>query len=169
MGRRKSTTRHYDVLEAIRVYKNDHGFSPSMRNLMDITGIKSLSLISYYLDRLEEEGLIRREKNVSRSIEVMESSVIGNSSKKFSLKLHQIDQCKHSNEQLNKKRAAAARKYKPVGAFVPRKTKKTDKLQARIEMVVALAREQGHLGTGRDVVAGMPHRLRVWCVGQKLG
>ena len=91
-----------------------------------------------------------------------------------------MDQRKRSRVSTNKKRATAATHIPPiwkaiqprfgtVGAFIPHKTKKTDKLQARIEMVVALAREQGHLGTGHDVVADMPHRLRVWCVGQKLG
>jgi len=81
-----------------------------------------------------------------------------------------MDQRKRSNEKINKKRAEAGRTGKPIGAFVPRKTKKTDALKARIELVVARAQKHGHLGTGRgDVFSELPHRLHVWCVGQKLG
>lgn len=70
------TTRHYEVLDAIRAYKNDHGFSPSMRNLMAMTGISSTSVINYYLGLLEAEGLIRRSSGISRSIEVVGGTAV---------------------------------------------------------------------------------------------
>lgn len=71
MSRPKDATRQYDVLEAIRAYKSANGFSPSIRDLMDKTGITSTSVVDYYLTLLENEKLIRRTYGVSRSIELL--------------------------------------------------------------------------------------------------
>lgn len=71
MSRKKDATRQYDVLDAIRGYKSQNGFSPSIRDLMDMTGITSTSVVDYYLTLLENEKLIRRTYGVSRSIEIL--------------------------------------------------------------------------------------------------
>lgn len=70
MGRHKDATRQYDVLEKIVEYKRENGISPSIRELMQLTGVTSTSVMKYYLDRLEEEGLISRLPHFSRSIMV---------------------------------------------------------------------------------------------------
>jgi SOS-response transcriptional repressor LexA len=67
----KNTTRQYDVLDAIRSYKSANGFSPSIRDLMSLTGITSTSVVDYYLTLLESEKLIKRTYGVSRSIELL--------------------------------------------------------------------------------------------------
>lgn len=112
----RSTTRQYDVLNAIRAYKDEHGFSPSMRDLMGMTGITSLSVVSYYLRRLENDGLIRRTENINRSIEVTGMII-----RTPELKL--MDQRKNIHAQLSQKRSAAGKAGKGATAFVPKKKK----------------------------------------------
>jgi len=70
MTRTKDATRQYEVLEAIRKYKSEYGFSPSIRDLMELTGITSTSVVHYYIRLLEDEKLIRRTPGVSRSLDV---------------------------------------------------------------------------------------------------
>lgn len=68
MSRKNSATRQYDVLTSIREYKEENGISPSIRDLMRLTGITSTSVIDYYLNLLEKEGLISRLSGISRGI-----------------------------------------------------------------------------------------------------
>lgn len=49
----------------------NNGFPPTVRELMDEMKIKSTSTISYYLDRLEEQGYIKKSTNKKRSIELV--------------------------------------------------------------------------------------------------
>jgi SOS-response transcriptional repressor LexA len=113
-------TRHYEVLEAIREFKSRRGYSPSMRDLMFMTDITSLSTVSYYLGRLEAEGLIRRTPNISRSIEIVGSNVLS-TAKKFSLKTQKMDGRKTS------------------GVFTPReKSKRDPHAKEHFEAAVAL-------------------------------
>jgi SOS-response transcriptional repressor LexA len=147
---KKPATRHYEVLDAIRTYKNDHGFSPSMRNLMTMTGISSTSVVDYYLGLLEDEGLIRRSTGISRSIEVVGGTAVTFTARKFPLKL------KQSKPKVDAKKSAAGKLGKGVDAFVPRKTKKVDALQMRIDMVVAQALNNGQYDGGDVMLNRMP-------------
>lgn len=54
---------HYRVLEAIRGYQRMHGGTPSHRELMELCGMTSTSHVSFCLDKLEAEGLLRRSKS----------------------------------------------------------------------------------------------------------
>lgn len=51
------------VYAAIVVYKaiND-GISPSLREIMDLADIPSTSMVQFYLNALEEDGVIKRHK-----------------------------------------------------------------------------------------------------------
>ena len=60
------------VLEACKEFIEVVGFSPSIRNIMDITEIDSTSLVRYYLKSLEAKGYIRRFETISRSIVILE-------------------------------------------------------------------------------------------------
>lgn len=53
-------------------YKNKHGFCPSVREMCDELHINSTSTITYYLNRLEKDGKIRRGESKNRAIEVLE-------------------------------------------------------------------------------------------------
>lgn len=44
----------------------------SFEDIMQATGISSRSVVYYHLAELEEEGKIKRDKNIARHIEVIE-------------------------------------------------------------------------------------------------
>ncbi len=62
--------RQQKVLACIEQYVEEHGFPPTVREIGDAIGVNSTSLVSYYLKRLEEQGLISREPAMSRAIQL---------------------------------------------------------------------------------------------------
>jgi repressor LexA len=64
--------RQQKVLDCIAAYVGEHGFPPTVREIGDAIGVNSTSLVSYYLKRLEERGLIVREPSMSRAIQLTE-------------------------------------------------------------------------------------------------
>lgn len=62
--------RQRKVLNCIEGYVSEHGFPPTVREIGDAIGVNSTSLVSYYLKRLEERGLISREPSMSRAIQL---------------------------------------------------------------------------------------------------
>lgn len=76
--REKIEDRLTQVYDLIRANINEKGFPPTVRELMDGMGISSTSTISYYLDRLEEKGFIKRSTNKNRSIELVNKSNFDN-------------------------------------------------------------------------------------------
>lgn len=59
--------RQREVLRYIKGYRIRHGNSPSIREIMDNTGIKSTSNVLYILDKLVEQGLITVAPFIARS------------------------------------------------------------------------------------------------------
>lgn len=62
--------RQRKVLDCIETYVTDRGYPPTVREIGDAIGVNSTSLVSYYLKRLEERGLISREPSMSRAIQL---------------------------------------------------------------------------------------------------
>lgn len=60
------------ILEYIRSFIDQHDYPPSIRQIQDACGISSTSVVDYNLKRLENRGVIRRDREVSRAIEVLE-------------------------------------------------------------------------------------------------
>ena len=61
----------YLVFAFILKYKMEHdGNSPSFREIGDESGISSTSMVQYYLDILEREGLLTLERGVNRMISI---------------------------------------------------------------------------------------------------
>lgn len=63
-----------EMLDFIIRYKKEHdGNSPTYREIMRATGISSTSVVAYHLERLEQNGVIRRPQQVgnSRMIEIV--------------------------------------------------------------------------------------------------
>lgn len=71
MGKRISKKQRR-ILEVIGAYIDDNGYPPSMREICSEAGISSTSVVSYNLDRLEEAGLIVRDREVSRGLRLAE-------------------------------------------------------------------------------------------------
>lgn len=57
-----------EVMEFVHASLVKRGVSPSHREIMEATNINSTSVVSYYLRRLEEMGLIILEPKISRGI-----------------------------------------------------------------------------------------------------
>lgn len=69
----KTNRRHLEVLDAIRAFQKVHGIIPSYRDIMQLTGIKSSSSVTYYLNILDRKGMVSRSNAISRSIRVLKA------------------------------------------------------------------------------------------------
>ena len=69
------TRRQRDVLQALIGFVNEKGYAPSIRELGDITGLRSSSTVHDYLERLETRGYITREPSNPRTIRILRRAV----------------------------------------------------------------------------------------------
>jgi repressor LexA len=58
------------IFEYIRDFIDEHDYPPSIRQIQDACSISSTSVVDYNLRILEKMGYIRRDREVSRAIEV---------------------------------------------------------------------------------------------------
>jgi len=65
------STRTAIVLAAIRGYREERGYSPSIRDIMQLADISSTSVVVYHLKKLERQGAIRRAPTTARSITLL--------------------------------------------------------------------------------------------------
>jgi repressor LexA len=61
------------IIGFIRDFATEHHYPPTIREIGKYIGVKSTSLVIYYLDELEREGIIARSERISRSIWVKEN------------------------------------------------------------------------------------------------
>ena len=79
MGRDKPQTRRRKslsdkqlaILEVIQRSIARHGYPPSMREIGDAVGLKSLSSVTHQLNQLELSGYLRRDAGKTRAMEVL--------------------------------------------------------------------------------------------------
>lgn len=64
--------RHRKIMEFLTKFQESNGYSPSIRQIGDSIGVKSTSLVDYYLTQLQEMNFIDREDRISRSIRVVQ-------------------------------------------------------------------------------------------------
>lgn len=62
--------RQNSILEYIQRFMQESGYPPSIRDIQDKLKISSTSVVAYNLRKLEERGLIERDKQVSRGIKM---------------------------------------------------------------------------------------------------
>jgi repressor LexA len=60
------------ILRFIRQFIDEHDYPPSIRQIQDGCNISSTSVVDYNLKKLEGDGYIRRDREVSRAIELLE-------------------------------------------------------------------------------------------------
>ncbi len=65
--------RHRKIMEFLTNFQEQHGYSPSIREIGKCINVQSTSLVDYYLEQLGQEGYIERDKRISRSIRVLRS------------------------------------------------------------------------------------------------
>jgi len=68
---RKLSERQKNILKYIEAYVDERGYPPSIREIGDQVGISSTSVVDYNLKVLEREGRIRRDREVSRGLELV--------------------------------------------------------------------------------------------------
>ena len=73
MSSKKLSDRQKNILKYIEAYVDERGYPPSIREIGDRVGISSTSVVDYNLKVLEREGHIRRDREVSRGLELVGS------------------------------------------------------------------------------------------------
>lgn len=63
--------RQQQILDFIRTFLEEHDYPPSIRDIQEGCGISSTSVVDYNLRKLEEKGCIRRDREISRGIEIL--------------------------------------------------------------------------------------------------
>jgi len=66
------SSKQHNILRFIRAFIEQHDYPPSIRQIQEGCQISSTSVVDYNLKALERQGLIRRDREVSRAIEVLE-------------------------------------------------------------------------------------------------
>jgi repressor LexA len=59
------------ILEFVRIYTDEHGFAPSIREIGRAVGVRSTKAVKYHLDILVNEGLLKRTPRQARGISSM--------------------------------------------------------------------------------------------------
>lgn len=67
----KLSDKQSTILEFLRNWLDEKDYPPSIRDIQDGCGISSTSVVDYNLRKLEEKGLIRRDREISRGIELL--------------------------------------------------------------------------------------------------
>jgi repressor LexA len=63
--------RQQEILEFLRAFIEEHDYPPSIRDIQEGCSISSTSVVDYNLRKLEEKGYIRRDREISRGIELL--------------------------------------------------------------------------------------------------
>ena len=61
-----------NILQFIHGFIDEHGYSPTVRDILKGCGISSTAVVQYHLDVLEKEGRIHRDPEIFRSIRLSE-------------------------------------------------------------------------------------------------
>jgi len=75
MSDMKLTKKQKQIYQFIENEIKKNGRPPTVREIAEELGIKSGSTIFYHLNGLEEKGLIKREKKISRNIEIINNEL----------------------------------------------------------------------------------------------
>jgi repressor LexA len=68
------STKQKQILAFLRRFREEKDYPPSIRDIVKACGISSTSVVDYNLKILEKEGYIRRDREVSRGIELTDGS-----------------------------------------------------------------------------------------------
>lgn len=67
----KLTEKQKNILKLIKKYIEKNGYSPTLRELCDLTKLKSTSSIYSHLNKLQEAGYIKKERGEARTLRVI--------------------------------------------------------------------------------------------------
>ncbi len=69
--------RHQKILDFIASYQREHKHPPSIREIGEHCDISSTSVVNYYLDQLEKNGHIERDRKISRGMRLTGNTPLG--------------------------------------------------------------------------------------------
>src|SRR6195256_6193987 len=69
------TKRQREILDYLNEFIQQHGYAPSLEEIGRRFGLSSLATVHKHLTNLQEKGLIKREWNRSRALELVPSQV----------------------------------------------------------------------------------------------
>src|SRR5574341_608851 len=70
---RKLSERHFAILRFLHEHSQEHGYSPTVREIATAVDIPSTSMVEYYLNALVQRGYIQRTQGTSRSVRLLEA------------------------------------------------------------------------------------------------
>lgn len=73
---RDASEKKMQILDFIRREIDDKGYPPSVREICLAVGLKSTSTVHAHLNRLEEEGYIRRDATKPRALELTDTATV---------------------------------------------------------------------------------------------
>lgn len=68
------TARQKRILDFLREFISRHGYPPTIRDIAASLSISSTSVVDYNLSVLERQGFIRRTRDISRGIEILDAA-----------------------------------------------------------------------------------------------
>jgi repressor LexA len=77
--KKELSERQRNAFDFIKNHMQMNGYPPTVREIGEAIGVKSTSLVTYYLKQLEERGLITREASKSRAILLTDESELSDS------------------------------------------------------------------------------------------
>lgn len=63
-------SKKHEILEAIEDYAAKNNYLPTVREIGELTGLKSSSTVHHYMNVLEKEGFIERDKTKPRAFTI---------------------------------------------------------------------------------------------------
>ena len=69
------TVRQKSILDFLKVYLNEMGYPPTIREIGEAVGLKSTSTVHSYLNKLEKLGYIKRDATKPRAIDIIEKDI----------------------------------------------------------------------------------------------
>ena len=64
-----------EIYEYLKIYTENKGYPPSVREICEAVGLKSTSSVHGHLKKLESKGLIKRDPTKPRALEIIDNSV----------------------------------------------------------------------------------------------
>ena len=68
------SSKQQQILAFLRRFREEKDYPPTVRDILKACGISSTSVVDYNLKILEREGYIRRDREVSRGIEMLDKT-----------------------------------------------------------------------------------------------
>src|SRR5579872_1580144 len=81
------TKRQREVLNFIGKFVEKNGYSPSFEEIGSGMGLSSLATVHKHVSNLEKKGMLRRDYNRSRSIDIIPQKIKAKSPQEFELPL----------------------------------------------------------------------------------